>query len=116
MAQLTLPAVASPRAQARAIGGVAFDWTVVVLSAWFIGGLYLDGWAHVHDPALETFFTPWHAVLYSGFTAVALLLVGTLLINRSRGVPWAQALPAGYSWSLIGAGIFVLGGIGDMTW
>jgi hypothetical protein len=34
-----------------------FDWSVIILSAWWIGGLYLDGWAHNHIPQLETFFT-----------------------------------------------------------
>src|SRR5215831_12415292 len=105
MARLALSARITPREQARAIGGVGFDWAVVTLSTWFLGGLYLDGWAHVHTPNLETFFTPWHGVLYSGFASVALLLGGTVLINRARGADWAQTLPVGYQWSLVGVGI-----------
>ena len=45
----------------QAIGGSGYDWTVVLLSVWFVGGLILDGWAHNHIPELESFFTPWHA-------------------------------------------------------
>ena len=53
-----------------AAGGRYFDLIVSLLSLWIIAGLYLDGSAHHHIPDLiETFFTPWHAVLYSGFLA-----------------------------------------------
>ncbi len=52
-------------------GSMQFDRVMVALCSWLMGGLYLDGWAHNHVPELETFFTPWHAVLYSGFFAVA---------------------------------------------
>src|SRR4029079_10956361 len=38
----------------------------LVFSTWAIVGLFLDGWSHNHHKP-ETFFTPWHAVLYSGF-------------------------------------------------
>ncbi len=40
-----------------------------------VSGLYADGWAHVNVPGLETFFTPWHGVLYGSFA----LLVAWLL-------------------------------------
>jgi hypothetical protein len=33
--------------------------------------MFLDAWAHNNLAQLETFFTPWHAVLYSGFVALA---------------------------------------------
>jgi len=42
-----------------------FEWTVVVLCTWLMAGAYLDAWAHRHLARLETFFTPWHAILYS---------------------------------------------------
>ena len=38
---------------------------------WMITGLYIDGWAHGAEKP-ETFFTPWHLVLYSGFGAAVL--------------------------------------------
>lgn len=101
---------------AAAIGGPGFDWLMAALGAWLIGGLYLDGWAHIHVPALETFFTPWHAVLYSGYTAGAVALALTLRRNRRRGLPRARALPAGYGLSLVGAFVFFFGGMADMLW
>ena len=35
---------------------------------WTVSGLYLDGWSHIANKP-ETFFTPWHGLLYSGFLA-----------------------------------------------
>src|SRR5688500_17478653 len=43
-----------------------------LFSAWLLSGLFIDGWAHSNLPTLETFFTPWHAALYSGFLATAM--------------------------------------------
>ena len=97
-------------------GGTGFDWLMAALGAWLIGGLYLDGWAHIHVPALETFFTPWHAVLYSGYLAVAAALVVTFWRSRRRGAARSTALPAGYRASLVGAFVFFFGGIADMLW
>ncbi|MGH7461724.1 MAG: hypothetical protein ACREMA_11960, partial [Longimicrobiales bacterium] len=77
---------------------------------------YLDGWAHIHIPQLETFFTPWHAVLYSGFLAVAAFTVATSWRNRAIGQPWSRALPSGYEGTFLGIVIFAVGGIGDMLW
>lgn len=93
-----------------------FDWTVVFLSAWFVAGVFLDGWAHNHVPELESFFTPWHAVFYSGYAAVSGFLITAVMRHRRQGFGWRQALPAGYELSLLGVGIFLVGGIGDMVW
>src|ERR1700757_2533113 len=62
-------------------GSIRFDWIMVLVTSWGIGGLFLDGWAHSHVPQLETFFTPWHAVLYSGYLAVAVALVMKTISN-----------------------------------
>ena len=63
--------------------GHAATWACGSIGCWCclrsgrLGGATLDGWAHTHVPErLETFFTPWHAVLYSGFLASAAALVG----------------------------------------
>src|ERR1700757_2553973 len=97
-------------------GSIRFDWIMVLVTSWGIGGLFLDGWAHSHMPQLETFFTPWHAVLYSGYLAGAVALVVTFVRNRRRGAPRARALPPGYRLSLAGAFIFFFGGVADMLW
>jgi hypothetical protein len=98
-------------------GSVRFDLRVVLLSLWMIAGLYLDGSAHHHIPDLiETFFTPWHAVLYSGFAASAGLLLITQWRNVSKGYRWTRALPKGYMVSLVGAVIFLFSGGSDFLW
>ena len=44
----------------------------IALGWWLLGGIFLDGWAHNQlGDSLESFFTPWHAVFYSGFAAVS---------------------------------------------
>jgi hypothetical protein len=93
-----------------------FDWTMTLLSAVFVGGLYLDGWAHTHGRVDETFFTPWHAALYSGFLATALCLWGGLVWGVRRGHPWRAALPDGYGLSLLGVAMWFAGGPFDFAW
>jgi hypothetical protein len=100
----------------QARGGRGYDWATALLSGWFVAGLFLDGWAHRHVPELESFFTPWHAVFYSGFLAVAGFLMATLARNHAKGYPWRYAMPPGYELAVLGALIFIAGGIGDMIW
>ncbi|MHB1130901.1 MAG: hypothetical protein ACYC4L_00750 [Chloroflexota bacterium] len=105
-----------PASAARRDAGVRFDWLMVLLAFWVLAGATLDGWAHTHVPDLETFFTPWHAVLYSGFVASATVLLGATVLNRRRGLAWPQAVPGGYETALVGVAIFAVGGFADMVW
>lgn len=89
---------------------------MVLLSAWIISGSYLDAWAHRHVARLETFFTPWHAVLYSSVLATGAFLFINLLRGRERGHSWRTALPIGYGISFIGFVLFGLGGVLDLSW
>jgi hypothetical protein len=93
-----------------------FDWVYAILSAWLVGGLYLDGWAHSHGKVDDVFFTPWHAVLYSGAFAIILLLSATYARSLLAGHAWPRLLPAGYGLSLAGAALFLIGGVLDMLW
>ena len=93
-----------------------FEWTVIVLCTWLMAGAYLDSWAHRHLARLETFFTPWHAVLYSGMSAILIFLAVSALRNRARGHGPDQVLPAGYGLSLFGCVLFGIGGVIDMFW
>jgi hypothetical protein len=97
-------------------GSIGFDWVMSVLCGVFLGGLFLDGWAHTHGRVDNTFFTPWHAVLYSGYLLVALFLIGTTGWNLRRGCSWLRALPPGYDWSLVGVLLWVPGGLADLLW
>jgi len=103
------------RRRSAAMGGARYDAVVAILCGVFQAGAYLDLWAHVHQPELETFFTPWHAVLYSGFFALAGVTMVPLLRRRS-GRGWAGALAPGYDLSAVGVLIFLLGGVLDMLW
>src|SRR6266540_947312 len=60
------------------------DLVTAVLGAWLVGGAFLDGWAHNTRPGLETFFTPWHAVLYSGYAASAAWLCWSVRSHHRR--------------------------------
>jgi hypothetical protein len=93
-----------------------FDWIASVLSLVFLGGLYLDGWAHTHGRVDDTFFTPWHAVLYSGFFAMAVFLLGHVAWRVTRGAALRAALPDGYALSLAGVALWLLGGPFDLAW
>ena len=92
------------------------DLVTVVLASWLIAGLFIDGWAHNIRPRLETFFTPWHAVFYSGFAATAVWLCWAVWSRRSPGVSWRAAVPAGYGLGLAGLAVFLVSGLGDLAW
>src|SRR4051794_28634008 len=78
------------------VSGQGFDWTMAGLSIWWMGGLFIDGWAHSNIPQLETFFTPWHAIFYSGFLAVATALMVQVLLNLRQAagpqVSWVSLI------------------------
>ena len=98
------------------LGGLRFDWAMTAGCAMFLGGLFVDGWAHQHGKTDNTFFTPWHAIFYSGFLVVAGVLLAGVTTNRRRGHSLRQSIPPGYLLSLVGAGVFAVGGVGDMIW
>ena len=99
---------AAARPAGRAIPADWYDWLVLATTTWLVGGVYLDAWAHAHIVKLETFFTPWHGVLYSGFAACAVVLGARWLRDRT--------LPDGYGLSLLGCVFFAVGGLGDLLW
>ena len=78
----------------------------VLAGLWVVLGVFVDGWAHLNRPGLETFFTPWHALLYSGAAA----LFGWLLVPR------AEVTRPDRRWAWAAAAIFSLGGAGDLLW
>jgi hypothetical protein len=93
------------------------DLVTVLLATWLIGGLGLDGWAHNQlEGRPESFFTPWHAVFYSGFAATALWVLFMVQARRADHATWTQAVPRGYGLGLIGVAVFAVGGVGDLLW
>lgn len=107
--------VARQERAARPLGGVGFDWVMTVIFSWPLIGAYSDAWAHVHT-TIETFFTPWHGILYSGFIAAAITMFAVPVINMRRGLPWQRALSVGYGLSFVGVLTIFVGGPGDLLW
>ena len=96
--------------------GARFHWLAALLGLWTIIGLFVDGYAHNHGAVDNTFFTPWHALLYSGVTATGVLLLATQYRHVLRGHRFDRALPRGYLPALLGVILFLLGGGFDMLW
>lgn len=83
-----------------------FDLLVSVVTLWISCGFFLDAWAHGHVP-VETFFTPYHGVFYSGM----LVLFVILAVYGARG-----AIPRTYRYAVLGVPIFLAAGLGDLVW
>jgi hypothetical protein len=92
------------------------DLVTVVLGSWLTLGGFVDGYAHRNLDTPETFFTPWHAVLYSGFLAVAFWLTWLVIRGRPQTPSLTGAIPIGYGTSVAGVVVFMAGAIGDMFW
>lgn len=103
---------ALPRAEGL---GVGFDWLVLGASAWLLGGLYWDGWAHGYGLP-DSFWTIWHAAFYSGYGASAVVILGAVARARQRATSWRSAIPAGYELATLGVLVFGFGGAFDMAW
>jgi adenylate kinase family enzyme len=111
----TLVAAHSTAIPRAAAFGVRFDWLALAASAWLLGGLYWDGWAHGYGLP-DSFWTVWHAVFYSGYAAAAAVILGATASARPRAASWRAAIPAGYEATVAGVFVFGLGGAFDMAW
>ncbi|HEU4798237.1 MAG TPA: hypothetical protein VFT63_04865 [bacterium] len=108
--------VSSAAVAGRAVSSGRLDALVALLGTALVGGVYLDGWAHIHTGLVDTFFTPWHGLLYSAYLALAAVIVGTVVRNRTAGFAGWRAISLGYEPAVIGVAVFALGGLGDMIW
>ncbi len=87
----------------------------VLFGLWMVVGLFLDGWAHDNGKP-ESFFTPWHGLLYSGFAAAALQAVAVIRRRRHPGRALRTAVPRGHGVTLVAVGLFAVGAAGDLLW
>lgn len=92
------------------------DLVTELLGLWLLLAVFLDGWAHLNVPGLETFFTPWHAALYSGMLATAAWTAVVIWRNRTPGQPLRQAIPSGYGGTAAGVILFATAGALDLLW
>jgi len=91
------------------------DWLAAIAGIWIMAGTFADGHQHVYE-SVESFFTPYHAVIYSGGLFAFVVFALEALKNRRRGYPLRYAVPRAYSYWLFGAALFVLSGFGDLIW
>jgi hypothetical protein len=93
------------------------DAITAFLGALLVGGVLTDAWAHTNRlSTIENFFTPWHAMLYTGFAATATWTIWLAYRRRTSARWWRHDWPAGYAVGAIGAAMFAAGGLGDMVW
>ena len=106
---------ASAVARPAALSGRLVDVGATFGAAWLMFGLYLDGWAH-NTSLPDSFWTPWHAVFYSGYAALAAFLALVMLRGIASGATFRQAIPEGYAPTVLGVIVFGVGGFFDMIW
>ena len=79
----------------------------IIAMLWFFIGAWIDSSAHTYlIDDIETFFTPWHAVLYSGYAFT--VLVAMYIKNKIRDYK--------FDVGVLGAVIFGFGGASDAVW
>jgi hypothetical protein len=93
-----------------------FDLLALALAMWVIIGIFVDVNAHNHGQVDDTFFTPWHFLLYSGVLANGVMLGIAQFRYVGQGYAFTKALPKGYLLSFVGVVIFALGGGFDFLW
>ncbi|GAA3288593.1 hypothetical protein GCM10020218_054750 [Dactylosporangium vinaceum] len=82
----------------RPVSSERRDLLVALAAVWLTAGLFMDGWAHSHVPDLETFFTPWHAILYSGYAALAVSLTRPECGVAAPREPWRRGFRPATGW------------------
>ncbi len=93
-----------------------FDWLVTFTGFWITTGLFVDGWAHTHGKVDDSFFTPYHGLLYSGLLAAGIVAAIVGYQNFKRGHRWFNVLPRGYELLIPGVILFGIGGGFDLLW
>ena len=79
----------------------------IVAMLWFFIGAWIDASAHTYLlDDIETFFTPWHAVLYTGYAFS--VFVAMYAKNKIRDYK--------FDVGVLGAVIFGIGGASDAVW
>jgi len=114
--QATDMAVEAQARPAASTTSVRMDWILTGLSVWLVGGFYIDLWAHAHGRVDDTFFTPWHALLYSGAASFGVVLGAAAIMGRPRSVPIRDTLAPPYRIAFLGSVLFAVAGVIDLVW
>jgi hypothetical protein len=94
----------------------AQEAALTICALWLTGGLLLDNWAHTNKATLESFWTPWHAVMYAGSAACVAALGRMMYGNVKRGATLRASIPLGYETVALGSILLGASGVGDMLW
>jgi Tol biopolymer transport system component len=114
--QVTGVSVAAEGRSSASTTSLRMDWVLTGLSLWLVGGFYVDIWAHAHGRVDDSFFTPWHALLYSGAASFAVVLGAAAVLGRPRGVPIRDTLAPPYRVAFLGSVLFAVAGLIDLAW
>ena len=104
------------------IGEKYYEIIVLGLGLWCLGGLLIDSFAHISGTVDDTFFTPWHAIWYSGATAYGAYIFYAILpdegISHLVRHPFEvlKGLEPQHKPGVYGIIIFGVSGFGDMIW
>jgi len=104
------------------IGEKYYDVIVLSLGLWCLTGLLIDAFAHISGTVDDTFFTPWHAVWYSGATAYGAYIFYALLPEEGMShlirhpFEALKGLEPQHKPGVYGIIIFGISGFGDMIW
>jgi hypothetical protein len=92
-------------------------WGFFAASVVMIVGLQLDAFKHATDPDLETFFTPWHAIMYAGMALCGGTIALFIRRNSRLGAPnLFAAIPLGFHGAVVGMAILMVSGGIDTVW
>ena len=94
-------------------------WALLGASLWLVTGLQLDAFAHSTIPDLETFWTPWHAVLYSGIAVCGLTLLWLLRPRLPEVITYRSIVhqtPPALRLPVVGMALLLVGGGIDTLW
>jgi hypothetical protein len=116
--------VAAPSAGGRVFSLWREDLVAALCGTTMVFGLFLDGWNHINlqNGALGSFFTPWHAALYAGFTATAIWVMTRnphLYLRSAAPKPEMHVLlgiPLRYPFAVAGIALASVGMVGDAIW
>jgi hypothetical protein len=88
----------------------------MLFSTWLILGVFVDGFHH-NNGDVDSFWTPWHALLYSGFIVTALWIFYLVYrLKKQINKSWRESIPSGYGLGVLGVFVFLIGGVLDMLW
>ena len=104
------------------IGEPHYDVIILVLGLWCLAGLLIDSFAHIAGAVDDTFFTPWHAIWYSGATAYGAYIFYAVFPEEGKRslvrnpLKILQEISPEHKPGVYGIILFALSGIGDMIW